>query len=77
MKVSSLQAVMFIAACGKEPDVDVGEQVVNTDCMVCHGQAINSACLKGFELMLAKGGRTALSDEDAAAAVRYMINQVK
>ena len=45
--------------------------------MVCHGQAINSACLKGFELMLAKGGRTALSDEDAAAAVRYMINQVK
>ena len=34
------------------------------------------SAINGFELMPAKGGRTDLSDEDIAAAVRYMIKQV-
>ena len=33
--------------------------------------------IEGFELMPAKGGRTTLSDEEVAAAVRYMIGRVQ
>lgn len=33
--------------------------------------------INGFELMPAKGGRTELTDDEIAAAVRYMILQVK
>ena len=33
--------------------------------------------INGYELMPAKGGRTELSDEDVAAAVRYMMSQVQ
>ena len=51
-KVFLLQAVMLIAACGKEPDV--GSQVVNTVCVVCHGQAINGAPIIGNKKMWSK-----------------------
>jgi len=33
--------------------------------------------INGYELMPAKGGRSDLSDEDIAAAVRYMMSQVQ
>lgn len=33
--------------------------------------------INGYELMPAKGGRSDLSDEDIASAVRYMTSQVK
>lgn len=33
--------------------------------------------INGYELMPAKGGRSDLSDEEIAAAVRYMMSQVQ
>lgn len=96
--VFSLLAVCFLsAACSEKPNV--GEQIVNTVCVVCHSQAINGApiignkkmwskrlpqgeevliqhAIEGYELMPAKGGKTELTDEEVAAAVRYMVQQV-
>ena len=96
--LSVLPLLGFISACSKKPDV--GEEIVNTACVVCHAQSINGApiignkkmwskrlpqgeavliehAVNGYELMPAKGGRSDLSDEDVAAAVRYMMSQDK
>ena len=87
-----------VAACSEKPNV--GEQIVNSVCVVCHAQGINGApiignkkmwskrlpqgedvliehAINGYELMPAKGGSTDLSDEEIAAAVRYMMSQVE